>query len=142
MHGLAGDHIKSWSWSSETATLSLSDLPLAASSASTQTTSLEETLWLKDFLPIDLPHARIMTFEYDARIKSEKMALSSSHAKSLLISLMELRSGDFVRNNSRSRQRALTEHALDISTTSHIFSSNYRRNTRKAGKACPEAPFD
>ena len=80
-----------------------------------------------------------MTFGYDARMTSENMALSSSHAKSLLVSLMEMRSGEFVRKISRGLQRALTEDASDVSTTSHIFSLFYRRNTRKAGKVCPRA---
>ena len=132
MHGLGGNDIKTWSWSPKTA-------DVARSSASTQRSSSEERLWLKDFLPMDLPHARIMTFGYDA---SEDMALSSSHANSLLVSLMDARNGYFVRKVFRGLQRALTKDASDVPTTSHIFSSFYRRNTRKAGRVLPETFVD
>ena len=68
VHGLKGDPYKSWSEG--------------------------ETLWLRDFLPKDVPTARVMTFGYDARIEGGSSENSiRTTAEKLLNRLSSKRSG-------------------------------------------------
>ena len=56
------------------------------------------TFWLKDFLPHDVPNARVMTFGYNADAAfGNTTAEIIDHAKSLLSSLVDKREEDDVR---------------------------------------------
>ena len=53
--------------------------------------------WLKDFLPLDLPNARVMTFGYNADAAFGNTAADiMDHVKSLLSSLVDKREEDDV----------------------------------------------
>ena len=68
VHGLGGDLRKTW----------------------THPTS--KAFWLKDFLPKQIPDARIMTFGYNANAAfGQSTAEVVDHAKSLLVSLLDKR---------------------------------------------------
>ena len=68
VHGLAGDAIDTW------------------------THPKSNALWLKDFLPKQIPDARILSFGYNAAAAfSESTAEVIDHAKSLLASLVDKR---------------------------------------------------
>ena len=50
------------------------------------------TFWLKDFLPLDIPNARVMTFGYNADVAfGNSTADILDHAKDLLSSLIDKR---------------------------------------------------
>jgi hypothetical protein len=56
--------------------------------------------WLKDFLPQQIPDARIMTFDYNADAAfAQSTAEVIDHAKSLLSSLVDKREEPEVHNN-------------------------------------------
>jgi hypothetical protein len=66
VHGLGGDAINSW------------------------THQKSKAFWLRDFLPHQIPDARIMTFGYNADIAfGQSTAEIVDHAKSLLASLVD-----------------------------------------------------
>lgn len=68
VHGLGGDSIETW------------------------THPKSRAFWLKDFLPQEIPDARIMTFGYNAAATFGKSASDViDHAKSLLSSLVDKR---------------------------------------------------
>lgn len=68
VHGLGGDSTKTWT--------------LLKSNA----------FWLKDFLPLQIPDARVMTFGYNADAAfGQSTAEVADHAKSLLASLVDKR---------------------------------------------------
>ncbi|KAK0127802.1 hypothetical protein ONS96_007307 [Cadophora gregata f. sp. sojae] len=71
IHGLNGDKFRTW------------------------TEPTAEKLWLRDFLPDELPRARVMTFGYNAAAAFENSKAGiREHARQLLISLMEKRECD------------------------------------------------
>jgi hypothetical protein len=73
VHGLNGDQIKTW------------------------TDGQSNVLWLKDFLPRDVPNVRIMTFGYNADAAfGNTTANIIDHAKGLLSSLIDKREEDDV----------------------------------------------
>ena len=54
----------------------------------TWTHAATEKLWLRDFLPLAIPNARIMTFGYDARVVDSRSILGiMENANSLLTHL-------------------------------------------------------
>ena len=64
---------------------------------STWTSSQTNAFWLKDFLPRDVPNARVMTFGYNADAAfGNTTAGILDHAKSLLSSLIDKREGNDV----------------------------------------------
>lgn len=68
IHGLNGEKFKTW------------------------TEPVSQKLWLRDFLPNDMPRARIMTFGYNATAAFENSKAGIiDHARHLLISLAEMR---------------------------------------------------
>ena len=68
VHGLGGDRIQTW------------------------THPKSKAFWLKDFLPQQIPDARIMTFGYNAdAVFGQSTAEVEDHAKSLLSSLVDKR---------------------------------------------------
>jgi hypothetical protein len=68
VHGLGGDLIETW------------------------THPKSKAFWLKDFLPKQIPDARIMTFGYNANAAfGQSTAEVVDHAKSLLVSLVDKR---------------------------------------------------
>jgi hypothetical protein len=68
VHGLDGDLIDTW------------------------THPKSKAFWLKDFLPKQIPDARIMTFGYNANAAfGQSTAEVVDHAKSLLVSLVDKR---------------------------------------------------
>ena len=74
VHGLNGDPINTW------------------------TSRKTNAFWLKDFLPRDVPNARVMTFGYNADAAfGNTTAEIVDHAKSLLSSLVDRREEDDVR---------------------------------------------
>ena len=75
VHGLGGDAIDTWSHPTSNA------------------------FWLKDFLPQQIPDARILTFGYNAAAAfSESTAEVIDHAKNLLASLVDKREEPEVHN--------------------------------------------
>ena len=76
VHGLGGDAINTW------------------------THPKSKAFWLKDFLPQQIPDARIMTFGYNADVTfSKSTAEIIDHAKSLLTSLVDKREEPEVGNS-------------------------------------------
>jgi hypothetical protein len=74
VHGLGGDAIDTW------------------------THPKSNAFWLKDFLPQQIPDARVLTFGYNAAAAfSESTAEVIDHAKSLLASLVDKRDEPEVR---------------------------------------------
>lgn len=68
VHGLGGDSIDTW------------------------THPRSKAFWLKDFLPQQIPDARVMTFGYNAAAAfGQSMSDVIDHAKSLLSSLIDMR---------------------------------------------------
>jgi hypothetical protein len=68
VHGLGGDAIKTW------------------------THPKSKAFWLKDFLPLKVNDARVLTFDYDATAAfGSSTASINDHAKSLLGSLFDKR---------------------------------------------------
>ena len=68
IHGLGGDRKGTW------------------------TSSSKQKLWLKDFLPLNLPNARIMTYGYNSSIAfGPNMSDIDDHATDLLASLLDAR---------------------------------------------------
>lgn len=52
--------------------------------------SLDETMWLRDLLPEKLPHARIMTFEYEARVLGNNSPFSiRDRARALALAIRD-----------------------------------------------------
>lgn len=77
VHGLNGDRKNTW------------------------TNHKTNAFWLKDFLPLDVPNARVMTFGYNADAAfGNTTADIIDHAKGLLSSLVDKREEDDVRWNS------------------------------------------
>lgn len=73
MHGLNGGPIKTW------------------------TDDKTKAFWLKDFLPLDVVGARVMTFGYNADVAfGNTTADINDHAKGLLSSLIDKRETDEV----------------------------------------------
>ncbi|KAI9858374.1 MAG: hypothetical protein M1813_007478 [Trichoglossum hirsutum] len=61
----------------------------------TFTNSTTEAFWLKDFLPLDVPGARVMNFGYNARAAfGNSVSRFEDHAKDLLGSLVDRRQRD------------------------------------------------
>ena len=59
---------------------------------STWTHASTEKLWLRDFLPLAIPNARIMTFGYDSRVPDSRSILGiMENANSLLTHLSNSR---------------------------------------------------
>lgn len=80
VHGLGGDAMDTW------------------------THPKSKAFWLKDFLPQQIPGARIMTFSYDAAAAfGQSTAEVIDHAKSLLTSLVDKREEPEVQNNGEVR---------------------------------------
>lgn len=76
VHGLGGDAFATW------------------------THPKSKAFWLKDFLPQQIPDARIMTFGYNADAAfGQSTAEILDHAKSLLASLMDKREEPEVQSN-------------------------------------------
>lgn len=70
VHGLNGDAFRTW------------------------TESKSKKLWLRDFLPGDLPSARMMVFGYNAEpFFRSSVAGIEEHARGLLAALVEKRAG-------------------------------------------------
>jgi len=67
VHGLDGGSLESWT-SAET-----------------------EKMWLREFLPQDIPSARIIAFDYEIALAFQSSGGMASTALSLLSSLIELR---------------------------------------------------
>ena len=58
----------------------------------TWTHAATEKLWLRDFLPLAIPNARIMTFGYDSRVVNSRSILGiMENANSLLTHLGNIR---------------------------------------------------
>ncbi len=73
IHGLNGDKFRTWS------------------------EPKSQKLWLRDFLPKELPRARVMSFGYNATAAFENSKSGiEEHARHLLVSLMEKRDYDSV----------------------------------------------
>jgi hypothetical protein len=73
VHGLQGDPITTW------------------------TNSKTKTFWLKDFLPLDVPGARVLTFGYNADAAFGKTTADfADHATDLLSCLIDEREEDSV----------------------------------------------
>lgn len=52
-------------------------------------------MWLRDFIPTDLPHARILTYGYDTTLAGSKSnARISDYAKEFLATVIDARRGD------------------------------------------------
>ncbi len=80
MHGLGGDRVETW------------------------THPKSKAFWLRDFLPQQIPDARVMTFGYNADAAfGQSTAEVADHAKSLLSSLVDKREQAEVRDTSQSR---------------------------------------
>jgi hypothetical protein len=80
VHGLGGDAINTW------------------------THPKSKTFWLNDFLPQQIPDARVMTFGYNAAAAfGRSTAEVIDRAKSLLSSLVDKRVEPEVQNNSEVR---------------------------------------
>lgn len=74
VHGLNGDRVRTW------------------------TEPASGKLWLRDFLPRDIPRARVMTFSYNAKAAFQNsVADIEDHARDLLRSLVETRENSGVR---------------------------------------------
>lgn len=70
---------------------------LNGDSETTWTSRQTNAFWLKDFLPYDVPNARVMTFGYNAdAVFGNTTAEIIDHAKSLLSSLVDRREEDDV----------------------------------------------
>lgn len=64
----------------------------------TRTNHKTNAFWLKDFLPLDVPNARVMKFGYNADAAfGNSTADIIDHAKGLLSSLVDKREEDNVR---------------------------------------------
>jgi hypothetical protein len=86
VHGLGGDAIDTW------------------------THPKSKAFWLKDFLPKQIPDARVMTFGYNAVAAFGKSTAEViDHAKSLLTSLVDEREDSEVHN--------LTDQSVDVILT-------------------------
>jgi len=86
VHGLGGDSIESW------------------------THPKSDAFWLKDFLPQQIPDARIMTFGYNAAAAfGQSTSDVIDHAKSLLSSLVDKREEPEVFLRQRSPHTARKE---------------------------------
>jgi hypothetical protein len=80
VHGLGGDRVETW------------------------THPKSKAFWLRDFLPQQIPDARVMTFGYNADAAfGQSTAEVADHAKSLLSSLVDKREQAEVRDTSQSR---------------------------------------
>jgi len=85
VHGLNGDAVKSW------------------------TDSTTKAFWPKDFLPYDVPEARVLTFGYNADVAfGNTTADIVDHAKDLLGSLIDKREEE----NETRRQIIFIAHSL------------------------------
>lgn len=106
VHGLGGDSIKTW------------------------THPKSNAFWLKDFLPEQLPDARIMTFSYNATMAFGKSASDViDHAKGLLSSLVDKREESEVRISFRlPSYDGKSNHITGERPASHIRSTLSRRN--------------
>jgi hypothetical protein len=75
VHGLGGDLVNTW------------------------THPKSKKFWLKDFLPLQIPDARVLTFGYNADAAfGQSTAEIVDHAKSLLSSLVDKREEQDVQN--------------------------------------------
>ena len=84
VHGLGGDAITTW------------------------THPKSKAFWLKDFLPQQIPDARIMTFGYNADVAfGQSTAEIIDHAKRLLASLVDKRDEPKVDNMAQERVKKI-----------------------------------
>ena len=84
---------------------------LGGDSTNTWTHPKSKAFWLKDFLPLQIPDARIMTFGYNANAAfGQSTAEVVDHAKSLLVSLVNKREELEVhcRNEILTKEKKLT----------------------------------
>jgi hypothetical protein len=104
VHGLGGDAINTW------------------------THPKSKAFWLKDFLPKQIPDARVMTFGYNAAAAfGQSTAEVIDHAKSLLTSMVDKREESEVHSlTDRRADKILT--LIGSSTSSHIHRTLSRRN--------------
>src|ERR1700712_2200590 len=98
VHGLGGDAVATW------------------------THPKSKKVWLRDFLPQQIPDARIMTFGYNADAAfGQSTAEIVDHAKSLLASLVDKREEPQVQNNDERGCEEDIDTGLGDSPSSHIY---------------------
>jgi hypothetical protein len=114
---------------------------LGGDASTTWTHPKSNAFWLKDFLPRQIPDARIMTFDYNAALAfGQSTAEVIDHAKSLLSSLVDKREEMEVHNLT-----ALSISGDDVdfesgdSTSSDIHCTLSRRNRGETSMSMPEA---
>lgn len=105
VHGLGGDAFTTW------------------------THPKSKAFWLKDFLPHQIPDARIMTFCYNAVAAfGQSTAEIIDHAKGLLASLVDKREEPEVQNSSEVRSKGDINVELGDSPSFDIYRPLSRRN--------------
>ncbi|RDW85418.1 hypothetical protein BP5796_03743 [Coleophoma crateriformis] len=117
VHGLGGHPEQTWSTASLSAqsqqTSSGSDQRLSRDWISTSRGIQGETFWPADFLPLDFPRARILSWGYDSNVErffsgAAEKGMYYSHAKDLLSDLSDIRARDVVSPpNTHKRQSNL-----------------------------------
>lgn len=65
VHGLEADTLDTWSWAAASAEWTSFGLKEAPHLDIVEPGDTEKVLWLVQFLPLDLPDARIMLFEHE-----------------------------------------------------------------------------
>jgi hypothetical protein len=102
---------------------------LNGDSKNTWTNSRTNAFWLKDFLPHDVPDARILTFGYNAGAAfGNTTADIIDHAKSLLSSLVDKREEDDV-GCRYSLETLRLRYYLGADKTYYIYRAFARRNS-------------
>ena len=112
VHGLNGDQVNTW------------------------TNPKTEAFWLRDYLPLDIPSARVMTFGYNADAAfGNTTADISDHAQDLLSSLFDRREKDDVKLVYSTSEPSATANVRVIGAeeASSVCCSFSRWNCGKAG---------
>ena len=93
----------------------------------TWTSQQSNAFWLKDFLPHDVPNARVMTFGYNADVAFGKTTAEIvDHAKGLLSSLVDRREENNVRYQYLLGPRDASAELLPRSCEDLSYSSGIR----------------
>jgi hypothetical protein len=114
VHGLGGDAIHTW------------------------THAKSKAFWLKDFLPQQIPDARIMTFNYNAAAAfGQSTAEVIDHAKGLLSSLVDKREEPEVQNYGDDRSEEDIDTMLGDPPSSNIHRPLSRGNCGETSMLMP-----
>jgi hypothetical protein len=86
-------------------------------------TAANGKLWLRDFLPDKIPHARIMSYGYDAYTRNRQQLSDQTlydHAEALVAALASRREGTNVRHDNSHFILHLSHSHADATTAYHF----------------------